>query len=97
MGQIVFNNVKFEIADMDVWRGEAYTAFFNYLDRNGGFYYQVCPSPLLVNMNRTDPTEISCMNGAGVTRPSTRSGHPNSGAHVFREIGYEHDPFTHCP
>jgi hypothetical protein len=45
VGQTVFNNLKFEIADMDVWHGEAYTTFFNYLDRNGGFYYQVCPSP----------------------------------------------------
>jgi hypothetical protein len=32
---------NFEIADMDFWRGEAYTAFFNYLDRSGGFYYEV--------------------------------------------------------
>ena len=66
---------------MDFWRGEAYTAFFNYLDRNGGFYYQVCPSPLLVDMNRVDPTEISCMNStsAGVTRLSTRLGHRYSG------------------
>jgi len=30
---------------MDFWRGDAYTAFFNYLDHNGGFYYQECPSP----------------------------------------------------
>ena len=26
---------------MDFWRGEAYAAFFNYLDRSGGFYYEV--------------------------------------------------------
>jgi len=64
---------------MDLWRGEAYTAFFNYLDHNGGFYYQVCPSLLLVNMNRADPTKISRMNSAGVTRPSTPSGHRYSG------------------
>ncbi|KIM88037.1 glycosyltransferase family 15 protein [Piloderma croceum F 1598] len=31
---------NFEIADMDFWRGEAYTAFFNYLDSLGGFYYE---------------------------------------------------------
>jgi hypothetical protein len=36
---------NFEIADMDFWRGEAYTAFFEYLDRHGGFYYEVL-SPL---------------------------------------------------
>jgi alpha 1,2-mannosyltransferase len=49
--QIVFNN--FEIADMNLWRGEAYTAFFDYLDHNGGFYYEVRLSPLLSNANRT--------------------------------------------
>ena len=40
MARTVFNN--FEIADMDLWRGEAYTTFFNHLDQNGGFYYEVC-------------------------------------------------------
>ena len=33
---------NFEIADMDFWRGPAYTAFFKYLDSTGGFYYEVC-------------------------------------------------------
>jgi len=37
MVRTVFYNV--EIADMDLWSREAYTTFFNYLDRNGGFYY----------------------------------------------------------
>ncbi|KAJ2931372.1 hypothetical protein H1R20_g5751, partial [Candolleomyces eurysporus] len=31
---------NFEIADMDLWRGEAYMKFFNFLDENGGFYYE---------------------------------------------------------
>ncbi|KAG6909702.1 hypothetical protein DXG01_015903 [Tephrocybe rancida] len=31
---------NFEIADMDFWRGEAYQAFFNYLESKGGFYYE---------------------------------------------------------
>ncbi|KAI0062269.1 glycosyl transferase [Artomyces pyxidatus] len=31
---------NFEIADMDFWRGEAYTKFFNFLDQKGGFYYE---------------------------------------------------------
>ena len=26
---------------MDFWRGPAYTAFFEYLDSKGGFYYEV--------------------------------------------------------
>ncbi|KAH8979435.1 glycosyltransferase family 15 protein [Lactarius akahatsu] len=31
---------NFEIADMDFWRGPAYTAFFDYLESSGGFYYE---------------------------------------------------------
>lgn len=40
---------NFEIADMNFWRGEAYSKFFEYLEAKGGFYYEVyslsaCPS-----------------------------------------------------
>jgi alpha 1,2-mannosyltransferase len=31
---------NFEIADMDLWRNEAYSKFFDYLDEQGGFYYE---------------------------------------------------------
>ncbi|TDL19414.1 glycosyltransferase family 15 protein [Rickenella mellea] len=31
---------NFEIADMDFWRGEAYTKFFDHLEATGGFYYE---------------------------------------------------------
>ncbi|KAF7971207.1 hypothetical protein HWV62_21902 [Athelia sp. TMB] len=31
---------NFEIADMDFWRSEAYTKFFDYLESKGGFYYE---------------------------------------------------------
>ncbi|KXN82997.1 Glycolipid 2-alpha-mannosyltransferase 2 [Leucoagaricus sp. SymC.cos] len=31
---------NFEIADMDFWRGEAYSAFFEFLESKGGFYYE---------------------------------------------------------
>ena len=40
--KLVWSN--FEIADMDFWRGEAYSAFFEYLDSLGGFYYEVTSS-----------------------------------------------------
>ena len=32
---------NFEIADMDFWRGEAYSKFFDHLESKGGFYYEV--------------------------------------------------------
>ncbi|KAL7411522.1 nucleotide-diphospho-sugar transferase [Mrakia frigida] len=31
---------NFEIGDLDFWRGEAYMAFFNFLESKGGFYYE---------------------------------------------------------
>ena len=31
---------NFEIANMDIWRGEAYQKYFEYLDHNGGFFYE---------------------------------------------------------
>jgi len=31
---------NFEIGDMELWRSEAYTKFFDYLDDKGGFYYE---------------------------------------------------------
>ncbi|EPQ31074.1 uncharacterized protein PFL1_01263 [Pseudozyma flocculosa PF-1] len=31
---------NFEIADMELWRSEAYLSFFEYLDKQGGFYYE---------------------------------------------------------
>lgn len=32
---------NFEIGDLDFWRGEAYRKFFDFLDEQGGFYYEV--------------------------------------------------------
>ena len=36
---LVWSN--FEIGDLDFWRGEAYTKFVEFLDKKGGFYYEV--------------------------------------------------------
>ena len=38
MISIVWSN--FEIGDLDFWRGEAYSKFFDFLDKKGGFYYE---------------------------------------------------------
>lgn len=32
---------NFEIGNLDLWRGEAYSKFFDFLDEKGGFYYEV--------------------------------------------------------
>jgi alpha 1,2-mannosyltransferase len=31
---------NFEVANMDFWRGETYQKYFDYLDKNGGFFYE---------------------------------------------------------
>ena len=82
---------------MDFWRGEAYTEFFKRLDEKGGFYYEVCPFPLT-------SSEV-CLLIAAVQRWGDAPVHSIAAAlflrkdqiHFFDEIGYEHNPFTHCP
>ncbi|TEB26407.1 alpha-1,2-mannosyltransferase [Coprinellus micaceus] len=69
---------NFEIADMDFWRGEAYTKFFEYLDEQGGFYYE-----------RWGDAPVHSI-GAAIFLNRTQ-------IHFFDEIGYEHNPYTHCP
>jgi len=69
---------NFEIADMDFWRGEAYEAYFKFLDSRGGFYYE-----------RWGDAPVHSI-GAALFAGKDR-------IHYFREIGYEHWPFAHCP
>lgn len=39
---------NFEIADMNLWRSEAYTKFFDRLEASGGFYYEVSVCNLIL-------------------------------------------------
>jgi len=68
---------------------------FNYPDHNGGFYYQVCPSPLLVSMNKQIQLDFMYEQRWGdapvhMIGASLFGG--KDGVHFFREIGYEHYP-----
>ncbi|KAI0298235.1 glycosyltransferase family 15 protein [Russula brevipes] len=69
---------NFEIGDMDFWRGEAYSTFFEYLERRGGFYYERWGDAPVHSIG------VSLLAGA-------------DRIHMFRDIGYEHAPFMHCP
>ncbi|EIN06517.1 glycosyltransferase family 15 protein [Punctularia strigosozonata HHB-11173 SS5] len=69
---------NFEIADMDFWRSEAYSTFFDYLDQKGGFYYE-----------RWGDAPVHSIAAALFL--------PKDKLHFFNEIGYFHNPFTHCP
>lgn len=69
---------NFEIADMEFWRGPAYTAFFEYLDQQGGFYYE----------RWGDAPVHSIAAALFASRDQIQ---------FFDDIGYEHNPYTHCP
>jgi len=73
---IFYNN--FEIADMNIWRNEAYLAYFDHLDHHGGFYYE-----------RWGDAPVHTI-GAALFAGADQ-------IHFFREIGYQHYEYSHCP
>lgn len=79
---------------MDFWRGEAYTAFFEYLDSLGGFYYEVCVSSLPSHFTYL---ESQRWGDAPVHSIAAAMFLNKDQLHFFNEIGYEHNPYTHCP
>jgi alpha 1,2-mannosyltransferase len=91
--KIVWSN--FEIGDLDFWRGEAYSKFFDYLDKKGGFYYEVCTSPTTTTvfssscLQRWGDAPVHSIGAALFARKDQ--------IHFFNDIGYRHEPFQHCP
>lgn len=88
---------NFEIADMNFWRAPAYTAYVDYLEASGGFYYEVCPSrsplpsdahPMIIRQRWGDAP----VHSIGVALFARKEQ-----IHFFDEIGYEHAPYQHCP
>ncbi|KAG8824875.1 alpha 1,2-mannosyltransferase 2.4.1 [Serendipita sp. 401] len=69
---------NFEIGDLDFWRSEAYTKFFEHLDQEGGFYYE-----------RWGDAPVHSIGVALFAKKEQ--------IHFFKEIGYRHEPFQHCP
>ncbi|KAF9227899.1 glycosyltransferase family 15 protein [Gyrodon lividus] len=69
---------NFEIADMDFWRSEAYTKYFEFLEEKGGFYYE--------RWGDAPIHSIAVSLFAGKDQ-----------IHFFKDIGYRHSPFQHCP
>ncbi|KAJ7208562.1 glycosyltransferase family 15 protein [Mycena pura] len=69
---------NFEIASLDFWRGEAYTAFFKHLDATGGFYYE-----------RWGDAPVHSIAASLFLKKEQ--------IHLFEEIGYQHDDWSHCP
>jgi alpha 1,2-mannosyltransferase len=63
---------------MNFWRSPAYQAFFDHLERKGGFYYE-----------RWGDAPVHSI-GAALLQPKEK-------IHFFDEIGYLHNPWSHCP
>ncbi|KAF8894629.1 glycosyltransferase family 15 protein [Infundibulicybe gibba] len=85
---------NFEIGDLELWRGEAYTKFFDFLDQKGGFYYERWGDAPVHSIGaalfaRKD--QIHFFNDIGwFTSPF----YPFSSKTI---LGYRHEPFQHCP
>ncbi|KAI1793677.1 glycosyltransferase family 15 protein [Ganoderma leucocontextum] len=69
---------NFEIANMDFWRSEAYTKYFEFLDSKGGFYYER-------------------WGDAPVHSIAVSLFQSKDQIQFLDEIGYEHNPYMHCP
>ena len=69
---------NFEIASLDFWRSEAYLKYFDYLDKDGGFYYE-----------RWGDAPVHSLAAALFL--------PISKIHWFGDVGYRHNPWSHCP
>lgn len=73
---------------MEFWRGEAFSAYFNYLDHNGGFYYEVRSAIVTTRQSLISCCLHSffrlgnrvCINSVGATQTYTRSGRRSSRA-----------------
>ncbi|KAH3902163.1 related to Alpha-1,2 mannosyltransferase KTR1 [Saccharomycodes ludwigii] len=69
---------NFEIGSLNFFRSETYVNFFEFLDKEGGIYYErwgdapIHSIALSLFLNKTE-------------------------IHFFDDIGYYHEPFTHCP
>jgi alpha 1,2-mannosyltransferase len=79
---------------MNFFRSEAYQAYFDFLDKKGGFYYEVCMyhGRLLDNSDASQRWGDAPIHSIAVALLA-----PKSSIHFFREIGYRHPPVLHCP
>ncbi|SCV03160.1 LAME_0H08196g1_1 [Lachancea meyersii CBS 8951] len=63
---------NFEIGSLDFWRSEAYQAYFDYLDKTGGFFYERwgdAPVHSIAAALFLDKTELHFFDGIGYYHP----------------------------
>jgi hypothetical protein len=88
---------NFEIADLDFWRGQAYTDYFSFLDQRGGFYYEVPLPSLPLTPHALTRAPQRCGDDAPVHSLAAALSCRKRALHWFAQIGYEHAPLNHCP
>lgn len=86
---------NFEIGDLDFWRGEAYSKYFEYLESKGGFYYEVCTR--FPYVRRSPLIRCQRWGDAPVHSIAVSLFAKKDQIHFFNDIGYRHEPFQHCP
>ncbi|XDT17753.1 Glycolipid 2-alpha-mannosyltransferase [Nakaseomyces glabratus] len=67
---------NFEVGDLNFWRSQAYTDFFNFLDQKGGFYYERwgdAPVHSIAAALLLDKDEIHFFDGFGYHHPDFQS------------------------
>jgi len=93
--QVVWSN--FEIADMDFWRSEAYMKYFEFLEEKGGFYYEVGPFTCPLLFAGFDHSRHKRWGDAPIHSIAVSLFAGKDQIHFFKDIGYRHSPFQHCP
>lgn len=85
---------NFEIGNLNLWRSEAYRAYFDYLDKAGGFFYERWgDAPVHSIAAALFLVRLTCKVGGTVLMTLQ----PFDQIHYFADVGYRHEPFQHCP
>lgn len=84
---------NFEIGDMEFFRGDKYEAYFNHLDREGGFFYERWGDAPVHSI------ALGLFADAAKVHWYACSSVPLDGSNGvrFRDIGYNHIPYYNCP
>ena len=83
---------NFEIGNLNFWRGERYQSYFNYLDRQGGFFYERwgdAPVHSVALGLFEDKNKIHWFHDIGISFPKILT--------IILITGYNHIPYFNCP
>lgn len=87
---------NFEIGDLDFFRGEQYEAYFQHLDRAGGFFYERWGDAPVHSLGVGLFADAANVHWYVLSDAIFKT----TGSHRlsrFRDIGYNHIPYLNCP